>query len=86
MWKHHLPIGLLTWYHGFMSDAITVIPKKRRGPEPTGKGTPVMTRLQADLLEPLDKYISETDHRMSRPEALRVILKDWLIGNGYLKT
>ena len=58
--------------------------KKKRGPAPTGKGQIVGVRLHDDLLLPLDKFAAEQDDR-SRPEAVRRILRDWLIGNGYLK-
>ena len=62
-----------------------MISQKRRGPAPTGKGEPVLTRLQEDLLTPLDKYAAEEPDSPGRPEAIRRILKDWLIGHGYLK-
>jgi hypothetical protein len=48
-----------------------VIPKKRKGPAPTGKGTPVMVRLQPDLVASLDAWIGRQDPRPSRPEAIR---------------
>jgi metal-responsive CopG/Arc/MetJ family transcriptional regulator len=44
-----------------------------------------MTRLQDDLLFPLDKFASEEADTPSRPEAIRRILRDWLIGNGYIR-
>ena len=44
-----------------------------------------MTRLQDDLLNPLDAFREEQPDKPSRPEAIRRILKDWLIGAGYLK-
>jgi hypothetical protein len=52
----------------------TVISKKRKGPAPTGKGTPIMVRLQPDDLELLDLWIV-ANGGMSRPEAMRRILK-----------
>lgn len=61
----------------------SVVPKKRRGPAPTGKGTQIQVRIHDDLLIPLDKFAAEQDDK-SRPEAIRRILRDWLIGNGYL--
>jgi hypothetical protein len=85
VWKLTLPIGLLLWYQSFMSKSTTVISQKKRGPAPTGKGVPIMTRLQDDLLVPLDKFIEGEADKPSRPEAIRRILRDWLIGNGYLK-
>jgi len=58
--------------------------RKRPGPAPTGKGTPVLVRLQPDLLDPLDKAAGDLSET-SRPEAIRRIIRDWLIGHGYLK-
>lgn len=62
----------------------TVVPKKKRGPAPTGKGTQIQVRLQPDLLAALDQFISETKPDTSRPEALRIAFRDWAIANGYL--
>lgn len=42
-----------------------------------------MLRLLPELMAPLDAFATEEADR-SRPEALRVILKDWLISHGYL--
>lgn len=67
-----------------MDKATTVISQKKRGPAPTGKGEPVMTRLQDDLLDPLDTYRVTQADKPSRPEAIRRILRDWLSGRGYL--
>lgn len=62
---------------------------KSRGRPATGKGQQVVTRLHDDLLGPLDAFAADTggnpDAPIGRPEAIRRILKDWLIGNGYLK-
>jgi hypothetical protein len=49
----------------------TVQPQKRRGPVPTGKGVPVQTRIQPDMLARLDEWAIRQDDRPSRPEALR---------------
>jgi len=55
----------------------TVIAKKRRGPKPTGKGTPVVTRLQPPELSALDAWIAKSDDpKMSRPEAIRRLLAE----------
>lgn len=57
-----------------MSGQETVQPKKR-GPQPTGKGTPIQVRLQPDQLAALDAWIAQqSDPRPSRPEAIRLIL------------
>lgn len=53
----------------------TSIPKKRRGPKPTGWGTPVVVRLQPDMLAALDALIAQQpDPKPSRPEAVRQVL------------
>ncbi|MEG8022122.1 hypothetical protein [Sphingomonas aerolata] len=54
-----------------MADQETLIPKKR-GPKPTGQGTPVMVRLQPYQLAALDRWIeAQPEPRLTRPEALR---------------
>jgi hypothetical protein len=67
-----------------MATSTTVKSQKRRGPAPTGKGYPVMLRLQPDLLEAVDRFISEEKPAASRPEAIRLALREWAIGMGYL--
>lgn len=58
---------------------------KRRGPPPTGKGTPIMVRIQPPMLAALDAWIGEQPGRKpTRPEAVRKALSDWLIGMGLL--
>lgn len=54
--------------------------KKRRGPEPTGKGTLVGVRLQPDLLEWLDAERLRAEPVKTRPEMVRHFLesmRDW---------
>jgi len=53
----------------------TLIPRKRRGPAPTGKGTPIMTRVQPDTLAELDAYIARQEEEISRPEAVRRLIE-----------
>lgn len=67
-----------------MDKATTVISQKKRGPAATGKGEPVLTRLQDDLLDPLDTYRVTQADKPSRPEAIRRILRRWLSEQGYL--
>lgn len=52
-------------------------PPRKRGPKPTGKGEPVLVRLQPDLLDALDRFIAGRQPGMSRPEALRVAFRQW---------
>ena len=58
-----------------MSAQETLIPKKRRGPAPTGQGTPVMVRLQPDQLAALDAWRAAQPGTPSRPEAIRSLLR-----------
>jgi hypothetical protein len=43
-----------------------------------------MVRLQPPLLAALDRFAEEQDGKPSRPEAVRMILADALIGYGFL--
>lgn len=48
-------------------------PRRKPGPKPTGKGTLVGVRLQADLLNKVDA-LAKTDG-ISRPEAIRRLIE-----------
>ncbi|TVR11740.1 MAG: hypothetical protein EA385_00780 [Salinarimonadaceae bacterium] len=53
----------------------TVVSEKKRGPAPTGKGTPVVVRVQPDLLSLLDAWIdAQPEPKPTRPEAVRRLL------------
>ena len=53
----------------------TLISKKRRGPQPTGVGTPVMVRMAEQELAALDNWRKAQNDLPSRPEAVRRLLK-----------
>jgi len=53
----------------------TVQPQKRRGPPPTGKGTPIQVRLQPAPLAELDAWSAEQPDNPSRPEAIRRLIE-----------
>lgn len=55
--------------------SIRDVTKKRGRPVTTGKGTPITVRLQPDDLELLDLWIAANDPAISRPEAMRRILR-----------
>lgn len=55
----------------------TLLPKKR-GPKPTGVGTLVGVRLQANQMAALDAWIMQQPSRPSRPEAIRHALAAFL--------
>jgi hypothetical protein len=52
----------------------TVQPKKR-GPVPTGKGTPIQVRLQPAQLAAMDAWIAKQDRPLTRPEAIRAMME-----------
>jgi metal-responsive CopG/Arc/MetJ family transcriptional regulator len=56
---------------------------QKRGRPAIGKGTPVQVRLQPDMLAGVDQFVAE--HDVSRPEAVRLIIRDWLIRHQVLK-
>jgi hypothetical protein len=59
--------------------ASTVIPRKKRGPTPTGKGTPVMVRLLPTPLNSLDAWIAaQPEPKPTRPEAIRRLVEQAL--------
>ena len=67
-----------------MTASISEITKKGRGrPKTTGKGQPVLVRLQTDDLFSLDSYASSRGDSPSRPQAIRAILADWLSTHGF---
>jgi hypothetical protein len=49
--------------------------KKKRGPPPTGKGHPIMVRLQPAALARLDRWAASQDDDPSRPEAIRRLIE-----------
>jgi hypothetical protein len=53
----------------------SVISRKRRGPLPTGKGEPILVRIQPPLLESLDAWISQQNASFTRPEAIRRLIE-----------
>jgi hypothetical protein len=54
----------------------TVIPRKRPGPAPTGKGQPVVVRIQPAPLTVLDNWIKkQKEPDLTRPEAIRRLIE-----------
>jgi len=56
----------------------SVISRKKRGPPPTGKGVPILVRLQPPLLADVDQWIAKQDIPFSRPEAIRRLIESAL--------
>jgi len=66
-----LPLGLLLWYHGFMAKT-SVVPQKKRGPAPTGKGVQVGERWHPSELAAIDAWIAaSSDKTLTRAHAIR---------------
>jgi hypothetical protein len=53
-------------------------PPKKRGPPATGKGEPILVRLQPAQLAALDAWIASQNAQLSRPEAIRRLLEQAL--------
>jgi hypothetical protein len=60
----------------------TVLAKKRRGPQATGKGTQVVVRLQPKPLSALDAWAEAQDDKPTRAEAIRRLVELGLKANG----
>ena len=63
--------------------ASTINPSKKPRGRPKVDSEQVNLRLTRDMLDALDKFV-DRDAIPSRPEAIRLILKDWLMANGML--
>jgi hypothetical protein len=62
------------WYHDAMAKK-TVVPKKKRGPPPTGVGRGLHVRLQPPAMTALDAWIADQpEPQPSRPEAIRRLI------------
>lgn len=53
----------------------TPISKKRRGPAPTGVGSPQLVRMHSNLLSAIDVWIRAQGDKMTRPEAIRRLVE-----------
>jgi len=63
--------------------SIKVIPKKRGRPA-TGKDPLIGFRVPPNIAAAIEKFASEEEDRPARSEAIRRILKDWLVAHRYL--
>ena len=52
-----------------------VISRKKRGPPPTGKGEPILVRIQPNGLRAIDAWIAQQADNPSRPEAIRRLVE-----------
>jgi hypothetical protein len=53
----------------------TVLPKKKRGPSPTGKGTQIGERWHPAELVAIDKWIASQGEELSRGQAIRRLVE-----------
>lgn len=69
--------ALPLWYPGHSRRRIREMKKRKRmGRTPTGKGHPIMVRLQPNFLKALDRWRENQRRTLSRPEAIRQLA--WL--------
>lgn len=57
---------------------------KSRKPPPVEADKVVAVRLQRDLVDALNKVMFDLPVGATRPEGIRFILRDWLVGHGFL--
>ena len=53
----------------------SVISRKKRGLPPTGKGVPILVRIQPPLLGTLDEWIGNQEVSLTRPQAIRHLIE-----------
>jgi hypothetical protein len=53
----------------------TVLPKKKRGPPPTGKGIQVGERWHPPEIAAIDKWIASQSEEMTRGQAIRRLVE-----------
>lgn len=63
----------------------TINPIKKSRGRPPVDSEQINLRIQRPDLEALDGFAASEPDQPNRTEAIRRILRDWLIGNGYLK-
>lgn len=61
------------------------VPQKKRGRPATGKNPRVGIRIEPELIEAVERYRLGQNPETNQSEAMRRILRDWLIEHGYLK-
>lgn len=61
-----------------------MVPQKKRGPRPTGKGIQIQVRLHEPILSELDEWAKQfaPDEELSKPEVIRRILREYLTSCG----
>jgi hypothetical protein len=67
-------------------DRQSATPRKKRGPPATGKGEPILVRLQPAQLAALDAWIARQNAQLSRPEAIRRLIEQALAVSQTIKS
>jgi hypothetical protein len=73
-----------------MHSQVLLMPKSTSNLGKKSSGRPAVDsiqlnfRLKRDLLDGIDAYIAGDAGRPARTEAVRRIIRDWLLGHGYL--
>ena len=57
-----------------MAQLVMLAVRKKRGPPATGKGAPILVRIQPPLAR-LNVWIAKQDARLTRPEAIRRLIE-----------
>ncbi len=63
----------------------TINPIKKSRGRPPVDSEQVNFRIQRSELDAIDTFAGGQDDKPNRTEAIRRILRDWLVGHGYLK-
>lgn len=63
----------------------TVNPRKKRMGRPPVDSEQLNLRIQRDALDGIDAFAAAEHDQPNRTEAVRRIIRDWLIGHGYLE-
>ncbi|MGI3900096.1 MAG: hypothetical protein ACRYGP_23585 [Janthinobacterium lividum] len=64
-----------------------VLGKRKLGRPAIGKGVQINSSFRPEDVSALDRWIDDQpEPKLGRPEAVRLALRDWLTGLGYLPT
>ncbi|MGK9336081.1 hypothetical protein [Sinorhizobium meliloti] len=66
-----------------MTSTINDTKKSKKG-RPAVDTEPVNLRLPRDVLDAIEEFRRQQEQIPTRPEAIRMMLVNWLVGNGFL--
>lgn len=67
-----------------MEDRDLNLGKKKRGRPAVGRGEQLNVMLRSEIVRAIDEAASVQDDAPARSEMARRIIREWLIGHGYL--